>query len=55
MATWQPAVIWKIENVLNKLGDLTKELSKQSTEGADSCTLDTYSAMKEEKNKRKNC
>lgn len=39
MATWQPAVIRKIENVLNKLGDLTKELSKQSTEGADSFTL----------------
>lgn len=55
MPTQKLLVIRKIENVLSKLGDLTKELSRQSAEGADRFILVTYNRMKEEKNKRKIC
>lgn len=29
LATWLPAVMWKVENILNELGDIVKEISSQ--------------------------
>lgn len=32
LAPWLPAVMWKVENIPNELGDIVKEISNQSVE-----------------------
>lgn len=34
LATFSPEVMWKVEKISNETGDLVKESSRQSVEGA---------------------
>lgn len=53
LATLLPIITWNVENVLNELDELAKEIFRQSGEDANWILLVSYSKMREERNKLK--
>ena len=46
-------ITWKVENAVNKLDDLAKDISRQNVEGATWLLFTAYSKMEEEGDKLK--
>lgn len=53
LAALLPIITWNVENVLNELDELAKEIFRQSGEDANWILLVSYSKMREERNKLK--
>lgn len=53
LAALLPIITWNVENVLNELDELAKEIFRQSGEDANWILLSSYSKMREERYKLK--